>query len=73
MNEKRTYILEELNGLYLVGTYVVDKLKKCHPHQQLYFDHISDFNQEVISTLEVFLADDSNVNLSDRLNNFLDS
>lgn len=41
-----------------------DRLKKFHPCQQLRLDRAPDLDQEVIPTLEDFLADGSDNNLS---------
>lgn len=67
---KKTYMLEELDGSHLAGFFAGDRLKKFHPRQQLRLDRTSDLGQEVIPTLEDFLADYSDDNLSDVPANF---
>ena len=61
MKEKGTYLLEELDGSRLAGTFAGDRLKKFHPRQQLRLDRAPDLDQEVVPTLEDFLADDSDL------------
>lgn len=72
VEEKGTYMLEELNGSHLAGTFAGDRLKKFHPRQQLHLDYIPDLDQEVLPTLEDFLAADDD-NLSDVPDDFSDS
>ena len=68
---KVTYMLEELDGLHLAGTFAGHRLKKFHPRQQLCLDRTPDLNQEIVPNLEDFLtADDSD--LSDVPDNFAD-
>ena len=61
VKEKGTYLLEELDGSRLAGTFAGDRLKKFHPRQQLRLDRAPDLDQEVVPTLENFLADDSDL------------
>ena len=70
VEEKRTYLLE-LDGSRLAGTFAGDRLKKFHPRQRLHLDHTPDLDQEVVPTLEDFLAADDD-NLSDIPDDFSD-
>lgn len=59
---KGTYMLEKLDGSRLAGTFAGDRLKKFHPRQRLRLNHTPDLNQQVVPTLEDFLAaDDDNL------------
>ncbi len=69
---KGTYMLEELDGSHLAGTFAGNRLKKFHPRQRLHLDHIPNLDQEVVPTLEDFLATDDD-NLSDVPDYFSDS
>lgn len=71
VEEKGTYMLEELDGSRLAGTFAGDRLKKFHPRQRLHLDHTPDLDQEVVPTLEDFLAADDD-NLSDVPDDFLE-
>lgn len=68
---KETYMLEKLDGSHLAGTLVGDRLKKFHSRQQLRLDGTPDLVQEVMPTLEDFLATDDG-NLSNVPDNFAD-
>ena len=62
VKEKGTYLLEELDRSHLAGTFAGDRLKKFHPRQQLRLNHTPELDQEVVPTLEDFLAtDDDNL------------
>ena len=61
IKDKGTYIIEELDGSRLAGTFAGDRLKKFHPRQ---LDHAPNLNNEEIPTLDDFLAD-SDSELSD--------
>ena len=65
IKDKGTYILEELDGLRLAGTFADDRLKKFHPRQRLQLDHALNLDHEEILTLNDFLAGDSDSDLSD--------
>lgn len=65
VKDKGTYMLEELDGSRLAGTFAGDRLKKFHPHQQLQLDHAPNLDHEEIPTLDDFLAGDSDSELSD--------
>ncbi len=65
VKDKGTYMLEELDGSQLAGTFAGDTLKKFHPWQRRQLDHVLDQGDEEILTLEEFLAGDSDSNLSD--------
>lgn len=59
---KGTYMLEELDGSRLASTFARDRIKKFHLRQRLCFDHTPNLDQEVVPTLEDFLAaDDDNL------------
>lgn len=64
VKHKGTYMLEELDGLRLAGTFAGDRLKKFHPRQRLQLDHTPNLDNEEIPTLNDFLAGDSS-DLSD--------
>ena len=68
---KGTYMLEELDRSHLAGTFARNRLKKFHPCQQLHLYHTPNLDQEVVPTLEDFLAAD-NGNLSKISDNFSD-
>ena len=79
VRDKCMYMLEELDGSLLGGTFAGDRLKKFHPRQRLQLDHVPDQGDEKIPTLEEFLAGDSdsdfsvaNPNLSGAADDFLD-
>lgn len=72
VKEKGTYMLEELDGLRLAGTFAGECLKEFHPRQRLHLDHIPDLDQEVVPTLEDFLAAEDG-SLSDVPDDFSDS
>ncbi len=65
LKRKGTYILEELDRSHLTGTFADDKFKRFHSHQQICPDCTPNLGLKVIPTLEDFLADDSDNNLSD--------
>ena len=65
IKDKGTYILEELDGSQLAGTFAGDRLKKFHPRQQLQLDHAPNLDHEEIPTLDDFLIGDSDSDLSD--------
>ena len=71
VKDKGTYMLEELDGSRLAGTFAGDRLKKFHPRQELRLDQTPDLTHEVVPTLEDFLADDSD-ELSDVPDDFYD-
>ncbi len=58
-------MLEELNGLRLVGTFAGDRLKKFHPRQRLQLDHAPDLDHEEILTLDNFLIGDNDSDFFD--------
>ena len=68
---KGTYMLEELDGSHLAGTFAGDRLKKFHPRQRLRLDGTPNLDQEMVPTLEDFLATDDS-DLSDVPDNFAD-
>lgn len=49
-------MLEGLDGSRLAGTFAGDRLKKFHPRRRLRLDRTADCDQEVLPTLEGFLA-----------------
>ena len=53
---KGTYMLEELDRSHLAGTFAGDRLKKFHPRQRLRLDGTPNLDQEMVPTLEDFLA-----------------
>ena len=55
VNEKGTYMLEELNGSRLAGTFAGDRLKKFHPRQRL---HAPNLDLEELPNLDDFLLSD---------------
>ncbi len=65
IKDKDTYILEELDGLRLAGTFAGDRLKKFHPCQRHQLDHAPNLDHKEIPTLNDFLSDDSDSDLSD--------
>lgn len=69
---KGTYMLEELDGSRLAGTFAGDRLKKLHPRHRLRLDRTPDLDQEVVPNLEDFLAADDG-DLSDVRDNFADN
>lgn len=71
VKDKGTYVLEELDGSRLAGTFAGDRFKKFHPRQRLQLDHAPDLDREEIPTLDNFLAGDSDSDLSDALDDFL--
>lgn len=50
VKEKGTYMLEELGGSRLAGTFAGDRLKKFHPRQRLRLDYAPNLDQEVVPT-----------------------
>lgn len=71
---KGTYMLKELDGSRLAGTFAGDRLKKFYPRQSLRLDHVPDLTREDVPTLEDFLTDDRDDDeLSDVPDNFSDS
>ena len=70
VKDKGTYMLEELDGSRLAGTFAADRLKKFHPRQRPQLDHAPDLDDEEIPTLDRFLTDDSASDLSDAPDNF---
>ena len=72
VKDKGTYMLEELDGSRLAGTFAGDKLKKFHPRQQLQLDHVPDLDLEERPNLDEFLAGDSDSDLSEAPDDFLD-
>lgn len=71
VNEKGTYLLKELDGLRLAGTFSGDRFKKFHPRQQLCLNYAPNLDQEVVPTLEDFLATNDD-DLSDVPDDFHD-
>ena len=71
VKDKGTYMLEELDGSRLAGTFAGDRLNKFHPRQRLHLDHTPNLDLEEILNLEDFLAGDSDSELSDGPDNFL--
>lgn len=71
VKEKGTYMLEELDGSRLAGTFAGDRLKKFHPRQCLHLDHTPDLDQEILPNLEDFLAanDDNFSGIPDNFSN----
>ncbi len=69
IKDRGTYIVEELDGSRLAGTFAVDRLKKFHPRQRLQLDHAPNLDHEEILTLNDFLAGDSDSDLSDAPDN----
>ena len=65
VKDKGTYMLEELDGSRLAGTFAGDRLKKFHPRQRLQLDNAPDLGEEEIPTLDNFLAGDDDSDLSD--------
>lgn len=65
----KAYMLKELDGFCLAGTFPGKGLKKFHPRQQLHLDHTPDLDQEVVPTLKDFLAANDD-NLSDVAGDF---
>ncbi len=65
IKDKGMYILEELDGSRLAGTFAGDRLKKFHPRQQLQLDHTPNLDHEEIPTLDDFLTSDSESDFSD--------
>lgn len=70
LKRKETYIPEELDRSHLTGTFADDKFKRFYPRQQLRPDRTPNLGLKVIPTLEDFLADDSDNNLSDAPTSF---
>lgn len=70
VKEKKTYMLEELDGLHLAGTFASDRLKKFYSRKRLQLDHIFHLDHEKIPTLNEFLAGDSDSKLFDTPNNY---
>lgn len=56
VERKGTYMLGELDGSRLVSAFAGDHLKKFHPRQPLCLDCTPDIDQEVVLTIEDFLA-----------------
>ncbi len=73
VRDKCTYMLEELDGSQLAGTFAGDRLKKFYPRQRLQLGHVPDQSDEEIPTLEEFLAGDSDSDLSDAPPDFSDA
>lgn len=69
VERKKTYMLKELNGSHLASIFAGNRLKKFHSQQQLCLNSTLELDQEVMPTLEDFLATDDS-NLSDVLDNF---
>lgn len=65
MKDKGTYLLEELDGSRLAGTFAGDRLKKFHLWQRLHLDHASDLDLEDLPNLDGFLLNNGNSNLFD--------
>ena len=70
VKDKGTYMLEELDGSRLAGTFASDRLKKLYPRQRLQQDHVPDLEHEEIPTLDDFLAGDDDSDLSDASDKF---
>lgn len=68
VKDKGTYMLEELDGSRLAGTFAGDRLKKFHPRQRLQLDHVSNLDNKEIPTLNDFVAGNSS-DLSDTPDN----
>lgn len=65
VKDKGTYLLEELDGSYLAGTFSDNKLKKFHPWQRLHLDHAFDLDLENLLNLDDFFLNNGNSDLSD--------
>ena len=65
VRDKGTYMLEELDGSQLAGTFAGDRLKKFHPRQRLHPDHTPDLSFEELPSLDDFLLSDGDSDLSD--------
>ena len=65
VKDKGTYMLEELDGSRLAGTFAGDRLKKFHPRQRLHLDHAPNLDHEELPNLDEFLLSDGNSDLSD--------
>ena len=63
--DRGTYMLEELDGLYLSGTFAGDRRKKFHSRQRLHLDHASNLDYEKLPNLDDFLLSDGDSDLSD--------
>ncbi len=72
VTDKGTYLLEELDGTQLAGTFAGDRLKKFHPRQKLCLGHQPDLDHEIVPNLEDLLASESDDALSE-LDDFSDS
>lgn len=70
VKDKGTYMLEELDGLRLASTFAGDRLKKFHPQQRLYLDHVPDLDLEEIPTLDDLIAGDSDSDFSEAPDGF---
>lgn len=70
VKDKGTYMIEKLFGLQLTGRFADNGLKKFHPHEHLWIDFILNLEEEQILTLDNFLADNNNIDLSDRSDKF---
>ena len=69
LKDKRTYMLEELDGSHLADTFAGDRLKKFHSRQEFYPDRTLNLGQEEVPILENFFANDYDSDLSDVLDN----
>ena len=65
VRDKGTYMLEELDGSQLAGTFAGDRLKKFHPRQRLHLDHAPNLDHEELPNLDEFLLSDGDSDLSD--------
>ena len=65
VKDKGTYMLEELDGSRLSGTFAGDRLKRFHPRQRLHLDHAPDLDLEELPKLDDFFLSDSNSDLFD--------
>ncbi len=70
VKDKGMYMLEELDGSQLAGTFAGNRLKTFHPRQRLQLDHSPNLKQEEIPTLNDFLTGDDNSDFSDTPDDF---
>lgn len=72
VKEKGTYMLKELDGLRLAGIFAGDRLKRFHPRQRLYLDHVPVLDLEELPNLDNFLLSNGDSDLSDVPNDISD-
>ncbi len=65
-------MLEELDGSRLASILSDNRLKKFHLRERLQLDHTTNLDHEEIPTLDDFLANDIDSDLSDTSNNLFD-